>query len=213
MTFPRRRGKGISDEELDALLAGVRKKQLAEITRRLDLDAAFQAALDAVADQGPPETPTFEAVEAWPDAYDGVTQDIDSSAASAVCDALTELDVVLDRLADTADAARAHTARSTGFVMMAGGHLTGLIRGLAQRTLTGPQALGAFDLVEHNLREASLLLRGERDIARSRPVREACQERSTVLASAVASLPELRGRVAALFDDAPHPADFVGAPG
>ncbi|MEY9860100.1 hypothetical protein ABH935_005736 [Catenulispora sp. GAS73] len=213
MSFRMRRRGEMSDGELDALLASVQQKQLAEITRRLDLDTAFQAVLDTVTHQ-PPAIPAGIATGSeWPQDRDKITVDVYSDAVSVVCEVLTALDMILDRFVDTEDAARAHTARSTGFVMVAGGHLTGLIRGLAQRALTRPQALSVFDLVDHNLREATLLLRGEREIAGSRAIRQACQERAAVLADAVARLPELRARVAALFDDAPRVADLVGTPG
>ena len=200
----------ISDDELDIVLAGLHEKQLTEITRRLDLDAGFRAVIDpgdSLENSGSADQEGTRP-SSVPEAMAG----IDSEALAAVRELLTELDVRLDRITDCDDAARAHTARSTGFVIAAGSNLTALIRGLAQRTLTRPEALGALGLVEHNLKEATMLLRDERALAEAPAVRNAVQERSSALATALERLPELRQRVSRLFDDTPRITERVGSP-
>jgi len=210
VNFRRRRKPLISDDELDIVLASLHEKQLAAITRRLDLDAGFRAAVPE--EQWSAESVLEEPQGVGPDDVSKDMVDVDSAAVSAVRELLTELDVSLDRIADSDDAARSHTARSTGFVSVAGGHLTALIRGLAQRALTRPEALGALGLVEHNLKEAALLLRSEHAHTDASEVRTAIEEHSDALAAALARLPELRRRVSRLFDDTPHVADRVGSP-
>jgi hypothetical protein len=200
----------ISDDELDIVLARLHEKQLTEITRRLDLDAGLNAVIDPgghLESNGSAEQEGTR-LDSVPEAM----VDIDSEALAAVRELLTELDVRLDRIADGDDAARACTARSTGFVSAAGRNLTALIRGLAQRTLTRAEALGALSLVEHNIKEATMLLRNEHALAITPAMRDAVQERSSSLATALGWLPELRQRVSKLFDDTPRVTEYVGSP-
>lgn len=178
-----------SDAQLDELLASTQAELSDYIDARLDLDAGLASIIG--------ELGADEAETARGGGQPGELE--------AVCGALADLAGRLHPVT------AAPSTPSMFFLVSVYRLLAELHDGLRQRRLAKTEAARLIRLIEHNLNEASTLMRGEAARARGKRDRAPVEELQHLTDDAEQSFTDLPARIMRLFDEADDTAAKVPA--